>query len=54
MTTDEDPLNLENIPDWVKSGAGIVAFLIICIVTAIILMFVFFLVVKVGLWLVGL
>lgn len=47
------PFDLDDVPEWVKKGTNVIAFLLICVLALIVVLFLFFFVVKAGLWAVG-
>jgi hypothetical protein len=50
---DKMPFDLDDVPEWVKKGTNVIAFILVCVLALIVALFLFFFVVKAGLWAVG-
>lgn len=53
MNKDVEPYNIEDAPGWVKKGSDILAFILLTVAVVVVCGFMFFVLVRFGLWAFG-
>lgn len=53
MDKEVEPYDTENVPKWIKTGSGILAFIALACIVIMLCAVVFFIVVRFGLWAFG-